>query len=207
MRLSFSQLEQARKNPRKFGQSYKPGAINFSSKNFRTYLFAAIKRFHNGGSKEEVLQFFLEKSKEKLEGQNHFQARLTHYTKILDSYCDTFPDQGCRVIETGKRTSLKIRDHVLSGKIERLDLRLASGYRATTTQLNKADWENELRWPLVQKAIAQELACSTAEVEVGVFCFEDGKYGYRTFSNEEILAAENEAEHVLTEVERNVSTI
>jgi hypothetical protein len=96
---------------------------------------------------------------------------------------------------------------MLSGKIERLDLRLTIGYRATTTQLNKTDWENELRWPLVQKAIAQELACPTEEVEVGVFCFEDGKYTYRTFSDAEILAAETEAEHVLTEVERNVPGI
>src|ERR1700733_2881187 len=190
MRLSFSQLEQARKNPIKFGQSYRPTAFKFSSKNFRTYLFAAIKRYHDGGSKEEVLQFFSEKSNEKLGSQNHFQARLTHYIKILDSYCDTFGDQRCSVIETGKRTSLKVGSHMLSGRIERLDLRLAIGYRATATQLNKTECENELRWPLVQKAIARELACPIAEVEVGVFCFEDGKYTYRTFSDAEILAAE-----------------
>jgi hypothetical protein len=94
--------------------------------------------------------------------------------------------------------------HLLRGRIDRFDMRIAGGYRATMTQLEQSAWEEELRWPLIQKGIANDLGAPPNEVEVGVFCYANGIYAYRAFTDHEIANAENEALMVLNQVEANI---
>jgi hypothetical protein len=202
--LPFSQLEFARKNPAKFGKSYAPGPGKFNSRNFRTFLSTAISQFHRGATKQEVISEFSKKCEDRLKLQAHFQPRLTHYVKILNAYCDSYSSQGCQFVEVKKPTKLVIGSHMLRGRIDRFDMRISGGYRATITQLDRSQWEDELRWPLIQKAIADELGASTGEIEVGVFYYEDASYSYRVFSDADIAAAEKEALTVLSEIEKNL---
>lgn len=204
MILPFSQLEAARKNPAKFGEGYSPGPGRFNSRNFRTFLTSAISQFHKGLPKQEVLDAFTKKCNDKLRLQLHFDARLKHYAKMLTKYCDSYALQGCQFVEAKKTTILAIGSHLLRGRVDRFDMRIPTGYRATTTQLERSQWESELRWPLIQKAIAVELNSSPSEIEVGVFCYEDGSYGYLVFSDADIATAEQEAGAVLEEVEKNL---
>jgi hypothetical protein len=204
MILAFSQLEVARKNPTRFGKSYSRGPGHFNSRNFRTFLSTAVSQFHRGSNKQVVVDAFTKKCEDKLKLQAHFAARLKHYQKILAAYCDSYGSQGCQFVEVKKPTLLALGPHLLRGRVDRFDMRIPSGYRATTTQLERSNWETELRWPLIQKAIATELGSSASEVEVGVFCYDDGSYGYRIFTDAEIAAAEVEAEKVLTLVETNI---
>ena len=93
---------------------------------------------------------------------------------------------------------------MLTGKIDRFDLQDPIGYRATAIQLTPQNWKDELRWPLIQKALANDMGCAPSDVEIGVFSFDDGRYGYQVYSDADISAAEAEAESVLTTVERNL---
>lgn len=204
MILPFSRLELARKNPAKFGKGYSAGPGQFNSRNFRTFLSTAVSQFHRGATKQEVISAFSKKCEDKLKLQAHFQARLKHYAKILGGYCDSYGTQGCQFVEVKKPTTLVVGAHTLRGRIDRFDMRIPSGYRATITQLERSQWKDELRWPLIQKAIADELGSPTSEVEVGVFSYDHGSYGYRIFTDAEISAAVAEAEQVLTAVEINI---
>jgi hypothetical protein len=204
MKLSFSQLESARKNPARFGSSFSGGRGSFNSNNFRTYLLAAINRFHRGESKKQVLDFFEDKCRTKLSLRSQFKGRLAHYMKVLADYCDGFASQGCSFVESNKFTSLTVGTHTLTGKVDRFDLRIPTGYRATAGQLYETNWESELRWPLIQRAIAREINCPVDEVEIGVFCFETGGYEYKIFSDSEITSAEAEANNVLTAVAMHI---
>ena len=205
MILPFSQLEEARKNPARFGKGYSSGRGGFNSRNFRTFLSTAVGQFHRGSSKQAVVDAFTKKCEDKLKLQAHFAARLKHYRNILEAYCDSYASQGCQFIEVKKPTRLAIGPHLLRGRVDRFDMRIPTGYRATTTQLERSQWQSELRWPLIQKAIATELGAPTSEVEVGVFCYDDASYGYRIFNDAEIAAAEAEAGTILDAVEANVS--
>ncbi len=97
-----------------------------------------------------------------------------------------------------------IGTHLLRGNVDRFNIRVAGGYRATMTQLEQSPWEAELRWPLIQKAIANGLGALTNEVEVGVFSYADATYAYRKFTDQEIANAETEALTVLDQVEANM---
>src|SRR5713101_5813580 len=114
MRLSFSQLETARKNPARFSSNFSGAAGYFNTNNFRTYLLAAINRFHRGESKEQVLHFFEEKCRTKLSLRRNFQPKLAHYLTVLADYCDDFPGQRCQFVESNKLLSLPLGNHLLT---------------------------------------------------------------------------------------------
>ena len=204
MILPFSQLEAARRNPRRFGEGYSKSTDLFNSRNFRTYVAAAVRRFHRGMPKEEVLRYFEERCEAKLTNLSYWKNRTDNYKRMLDAYCDAFSPGACKYIESGKTTSLIIGTHQLSGKVDRFDLRDPDGYRATAFQLAKSKWEDELRWPLIQKGIALDMGCTPSEVEIGVFSFDTGRYGYVVYSDDEIAKAEAETNTVLTTVEENL---
>ncbi len=94
MILPFPQLETARKNPAKFGKRYTPGSGGFNSRNFRTFLSTAVRDFHRGATKADVLKAFTKKCEDKLKLQAHFNPRLKHYVKILSEYCDSYTPRG-----------------------------------------------------------------------------------------------------------------
>jgi hypothetical protein len=202
MKMSFSQIEEARKNPSRFAARSLSGKSQFfSQKNFRAYFFKALREFHRGKSKRQVLLEFDQLCENNLSRQTHFQGRFKHYHQVLANYCDSYASQGCRLIETRKKAGLTLNTHRLSGFVDRFDLLLPIGYRATITQLYDVPWTDDLRWPLIQKGLADELGCSTDQVEVGIFCLETGAYSYNSFSSSEIAEAITEAESVLSAVE------
>jgi len=203
MTLLFSQLESARRNPARFAREHARGG-GFNSRNFRTYVVAAVRRFHRGMSKADVTKFFEEKCAAKLSLLSYSQHRADNYKRVLGAYCDAFSPADCQYIESHKRVSLQVGNHLLTGKIDRFDLQDPIGYRATAIQLTPQNWKDELRWPLIQKALANEMGCAPSDVEIGVFSFDDGRYGYQVYPDADISAAEAEAESVLTAVEKNL---
>lgn len=203
--MSFSQIEEARKNPVRFAARRVSGKPTFfSQKNFRAYFFKAIREFHNGKSKRQVLLDFDQLCQSNLSGQTSYEGRFQHYHRILAGYCDSYAAQGCRCIETRKKAGLTFGHHRLTGYVERFDLVLPVGYRATITQLYEKPWEHDLRWPLLQKGLADELGCPLDQIEVGVFCLQTGAYVYKSYSANEVSDALSEAEAVLTSVESNL---
>ena len=204
MILPFSQIEEARRNPARFGKAFaKPGG-HFNSRNFRTYIVAAVRRFHGGMAKADVLQYFEQKCSEKLTTIGYWRQRTDNYNQMLDAYCDAFSPANTQYIESHKRMSIAVGPHMLTGEVDRFDLRDPTGYRATAIQLAPSKWRDELRWPLIQKGIALDMGCAPSEVEVGVFSFDNGRYGYKSYSDADITDAETEAEAVLTTVEQNL---
>jgi hypothetical protein len=203
MTLLFSQLENARSNPTRFAREHTGSGGGFNSRNFRTYVVAAVRRFHRGMPKADVINFFEQKCADKLNLLSYWRHRADNYKRMLAAYCDAFSPANCQYVESNKRAALQLGYHLLTGKVDRFDLQDPTGYRATAIQLTTTKWTDELRWPLIQKAIANEMGCAPSDVEIGVFSFDDGRYGYQVYSDADISAAEAEAESVLTAVERN----
>jgi hypothetical protein len=201
MKVSFSQLEEARRNPARFKRRQAASKGFFNNKNFRAYFVAAMKRFHQGGTKPQVVKFFRDKCVANLDKQLNFNSRLNNYLGVLAGYCDSYSAQGCVFVEARKVVGLALGSHTLTGTLQRFDVRASGGYRGTLTQMEQTDWQKELRWPLIQKAIADDLLCPSSEVEVGIFSLDTGLYGYNIFTEKQINDAEQEALSLLGVVE------
>ena len=203
--MSFSRIEEARKNPVRFAARAVSGKKPFfSHKNFRAFFFKALREFHAGKAKRLVLSEFDNWCDSNLSRQANYQARFQHYRRVLALYCDSYGALGCRCIETRKKALLNINTHSVTGLIDRFDLVLPVGYRATMTQLYDLPWKHDLRWPLLQKAVSDEMGCAVEQVQVGIFCLETGAYDYHSFSDPEVTNAVAEAESVLSAVEANL---
>jgi len=206
MKLTLYQLEIARRNPQRFVEVLAATAqekkkVKFNSKQFRTYLTEALGAYHNGKSWPGIMTEFSRKCREKLVRIHYHNDRTDGYEKTLKSYFRTYPAQGVTFIEMGKRFSLPAGPHLITGKVDRFDLRSPQGYRATDIQTSpNKSWRRKLRWPLIQQALALEMNGSAAEVEVGVHCFETGVPDYHIFEHAELEAALAEAESICDEV-------
>lgn len=206
MKLTLSQIEQGRSNPRRYAERLAAQAAagkkdGYNAKNFRTYFRTALTEFHDRKEPAEaIVQRFVATSREKLSGLHYFETRLSQYVKTLRRYLRDYPSSGVKHVEMGKRFKLTVGPHEIRGMVDHFDLRRPRGYRGTDIQINQENWRRKLRWPLIQHALARELKGSPAEIEVGVHCFESGASEHHTFEHVEIEAALAEAEEICDEI-------
>ncbi len=205
MMLSLSQLERARRNPAKFvaAEMRRPGSF-FNSKTFYFYFVLAAQKFHRGELTErKALDFFALKCQEKLESLKGFEQKLPLYWKKLERYFELFEALGNQAIQTQKRVRFSpAPPHVLTGAIARFDIVPAGGYAATLFEMKTSDWKNQIRMPILQRALADELGCGLEEVKMGVYCVEAEEHSYTTFGEDAVLEAIAGVTHLLGELER-----
>jgi len=195
MNLRISSLENARRNPRKFAATSGKG---FPSLSFKTYFDGAVKRHHESWSDDKVIDYFQENSKKRLQTQAHFDSRLVHYTKTLQTYIATYPAQGLGFVQGTLPICLPVGRHKISGKARNLNLRISpSGYTLVTVHLYDNDWPAELKWPLFQRAVAQKMDAGIDEVDIRSFCMESSVFSTVTYTAEEIRRAMDEASDLL----------
>ena len=72
----------------------------------------------------------------------------------------------------------------LSGRITRVDL-IQGGYRGVLLGSFTGDWANELRFPLLQAAIARHYAIPVAHTHVGVQNVDGSGLAYQSFDRSE----------------------
>jgi hypothetical protein len=208
MKFSLYQIESARRNPQKYGAKLLADKLSkkkgqFDARQFRTYLSVAIRQYHEMKQWPAILAEFSDTCLAKLDRIHFHDVRTRAYVKMLETYFKTFPAQRVKYIEMGKRFSLSAGVHVITGKVDRFDVHLSHGNRYRATDLStspRKSWRKNLRWPLIQQALAHEVGASPVEVEVGIHNFESGLPDYHIYSNAELEAALAEAEHICDEI-------
>jgi len=67
---------------------------------------------------------------------------------------------------------------------------------------NETNWQTELRFPLLQKYIAEHiLECSVNSLSVGVYCLETNDFQFRCFSQTEVRKAVSEVKQLFENVQ------
>ena len=207
MNLSLFELERARKDPkraavlklRKFG-GLKP--------TFPMYWIYAAKLFHklkaqnDSQAETQAIQYFSQHCQSKLFDNSEFDQKLLTYSRKLQKYFKNYTDLGYPTVQTNKAVQFDdIFGHFISGKIARLDIIPSGGFAATNFEARPSDWRTQLRVPIIQKALANELRCPASEVQVGMYCIESGKHDYITCSDTKISDAVAELQNILTVIE------
>lgn len=206
MKFRLSQIEEGRPNPRRYAEKLVAKAAagkkpQFNANNFRTYFRTALAEFHDDKlAIGTIVDRFAKTSRAKLSHYRFFETRLAQYVKTLRRYCEEYPTSGVTHVQMGKRFTLTVGPHEISGIIDHFGFRRPRGYRGTDIQINRKNWQRMLRWPLIQHALAEELKGSSAEIEVGVHCFETGAGEHRIFEHTEIESALAEAEEICDEI-------
>jgi hypothetical protein len=207
MKLTLSELERARKEPKKFAASKLQNFGGFRA-TFPMYLVHAAKLYHSlkanndPNAKREALSYFNQHCQAKLFNDQDFDRKLLRFASKLDAYIASYDALNYPFVQVNKRVEFdKIVGHFVSGRVDRLDINPAGGYVATNFEASASDWKYRLRFPIAQKALADELGCAASEVQVGMFCIETGAHSYVTVPDSDIAAAVSELGTLLNAVE------
>ncbi len=137
-----------------------------------------------------------------------FDREIALYAGRLDDYVADYLKLNQPVVQTNKRVQFnKIAGHLVSGAIGRLDMIPTGGFAATNFELRASNWKSQLRTPIIQQAIADELGRPPSEIRAGMYCIASGDHEYVTLSATEIQKAIAELENVLNMVETEVKRL
>jgi hypothetical protein len=207
MKLTLSQLERARREPKKFAASMlrTNGGMRPT---FPMYWVHAAKLYHRLRAKNdpnaegEALSYFTQHCQAKLFNEPDFGRKLSQFAGKLDVYIASYNALNYPFVQVNKRVEFdKIAGHIISGRVDRLDINPGGGYVATNFEASESDWKYRLRVPITQQALANELGCPPSEVKIGMFCIETGSHSYVTIPNSDIEGAVSELKTLLNTVE------
>lgn len=193
MRLALGQLEDARQDPAGYRarmNSARPGSFG------DTYMGAlrqAIFLYHKtaqAGQAHTYLQHRLDRSK-----------RLTSVSRRadtldqLDWYTDEHQSRAWPTFQCALRLVVPLPagpagDLVCSGEIMRVDLVPSGGYAAWLMGSELIlQWNTQLRFPIIQSALAGTLGVSIDNVSVGIYDFANRQIESRQYSEQEVRSA------------------
>lgn len=95
--------------------------------------------------------------------------RIQEAEDVLDSYISWYDQERPIVVRTRARIILDIgHGNSLTGEVSRMDVCRDSGYRGILLGPIPADWDSQLRMPLIQLGLSQIYQRDPSEIEIGV---------------------------------------
>ena len=203
MNISHTQLDDCRSNPRSWVQA-KVGPAAFFSFGYNQALLHAIQHYHrslgDAGSARRYLQESVDRNFEN-------EVRSEEIKEWLDAYIKWCRQSGVIVADSKFRVKLNLGVFLeLRGEMHRLDV-LPGGYRALLFGQYPRDWENQIRMPLLQGAVAVRYGRPMDHIIVGVQHLDGSDLVVRQYSQAEIATAESEFKRLSSIVEGHARNI
>jgi len=199
LKLPIRDLEEARANP----LQYHAKLIGGNSETQMRYGFAnairdAIHRFHTSGDSLASRSYLIGQL-----GRFRNQRRIAETIDSFDWYVVASQQQGWPCFKSRLKIKLAVPERVghlieCTGQIDRVDIVPTGGFAGWLIKNTELDgWSAQLRMPLMQKAIASELAVDISEVSIGIYSLKDNDCEFRRFSRQSISEAERQLDSLL----------
>lgn len=164
MKLSHRQLEACQRDPRGWLRAQE--SDRFVRRGYDGYTKLGIFRFHRDEDPDgarDHLRGLLERC-----GYLTNERRQSRALEKLDDYIDWIRTENVSVVEGRVNLEFPVNgDLLISGRVERVDV-VTGGYRAVLLGDYRADWQQQLRMPLLQMAVAHHYWVPVEDVLVGV---------------------------------------
>ncbi len=188
-KISFSQLESARKNPTSFAKSLSIPSGNLPRFSKFMAWQLAVYRFHKDkGDLTKAVNYF----------QATFMKNFTHNSKNiaerddwifdLQTYTTNHIKRKLTYIEHKKRINIPLTSKVrLGGELPLIKMNTKGGYSVYFFSRENNLWESELRFPIIQNYVASTLyGVDLSDVEVGVYSLVFKKHLQKSFTQREV---------------------
>lgn len=196
-RFSISRLEDARRNPAEFGKMLnadtKAGGMRFSK-----YMAWQLSLFHFHKTKNlsEAIKYF------DLHFWSNFvesRANRNQYEEFLESlnaYVKDYKKCKYNYIDGKVKLDIELTDKLkITGQIPIVNLS-PGGYSVFFLVRGRDDWEEELKFPVIQDYLSDEFGVGLTEVEVGVYDLEKEKHVAKIYSAREVREAKEELTNI-----------
>jgi hypothetical protein len=196
MKISHTQLEERRVNPRSWVQAR--AADPFFTFGYNQALLHAIHNYHLSAGDAGVARRYLQ---ELIDSHFKNETRSDAIRRWLEAYIKWHRRSGVIVADSKFRIKLNLGVLLeLRGEVHRFDVP-SGGYRAVLLGDYARDWDSQLRMPLLQKSTALRFGRPVADVSVGVQHLDGSDMKVKHYSRVEISDAESEFKNLSRKVQ------
>lgn len=199
-KFSITQLETARKNPLSFAQMLSGGG---GIGNYRTSKYTdwknAIYEFHKTEDLSKSLDYFESFFYKHFKKDKRNIKSYEIYVKAIENYASEHKKNEFIFVESRKSVEIELIKEKLkiTGQVPIINLNNKLGYSVYFFAKQSTDWEDELRFPIIQDCVAKEvLGVDSDEVEIGIFALDTGNHLQKSFSHSAIKKARKELESI-----------
>lgn len=191
IKFSITKLESARKNPLSFARSLKQGLSsgNFTYSKYMSWQ-NAVFNYHKSQDERHAIHYLIN-ALLKFKSIQRDKRELQEYIQKLQLYISDHHSMGNYFVESRKRILIDAHPHVkITGQVPIINMNPNLGYRIYFFSKEVFNWENELRFPLIQYYFAEHVfGCELSELEVGIYCFETSAHYQKSYSKMNVTDA------------------
>lgn len=194
-KISFSQLESARKNPTAFAKSLvspSEGTPRFSK--FMAWQLAVYHYHKERGELSKAVNYFETTFIRNFADNPKNTAEREGLIVELQAYSNDDIKKKLTYVEHKKRINIPLTSKIrLGGELPLIKMNNKGGYSVYFFSRGSTLWEGELRFPVIQNFVANDLYnVDLSEVEVGVYAVDLKKHLQMTYSEREVNDAMRE---------------
>jgi hypothetical protein len=191
-KISFSQLESARKNPAAFGKSLSmpsTGTPRFSK--YMAWQLAVYKYHKEKNNLSKAISYFESTFLRNFADNPKNSIEREQFIEQLRLYIENDKMKKLTFIENKKRINIPLTNKLrLGGELPLIKMNDKFGYSVYFFCRESATWETELRFPIIQNFVAKNLYnVDLSEVEVGVYSLDFKKHLQSTYSESDVQEA------------------
>jgi hypothetical protein len=194
MRIPHRELEKVRKNPTKYrGFSFNLGH-GFSVYPTTSMFRLALMEYHKTKSIDSAISYFdtrFDSHRKKSKLNEKIKDEFINY---LVSYHEEYSRLEISTFKAFAKIAIPInKDVIISGEILRIDIVSVGGYSAYILEKEERKWHAELRMPLIQGFLSNQLNCPSDEIGVGFYFYKPGIHSSYSYAPPKIQRAFVEA--------------
>lgn len=192
MRISHIEIDSCLANPRRWVSDKRRGTGVFSRVGYAGATKLAIYKYHKTNNLVQAIQY-LEQFLFRLGLTN--RASIDEAFRNLDSYVSwcqtTVPIVAARKLRINHALG---SDWILGGEISRIDIHSnATRYRGILLVVPPPDWRQQIRMPLIQRALSETLQRSENMIDVGFQNIDGSDLQIESYSKRDIDSADERA--------------
>lgn len=198
-KISFSQLESARKNPTAFAKSlHSPEVGRGRFSKYMAWQYAIFHYHAQKGDLSKAITYFEKTFQRNFKDNPKNEIERKGYVEQLIAYANDEQKNNLTYLEHKKRVSISLTGKLrLGGELPLIKMNDRYGYSVYFFSRKSATWETELRFPIVQNFVARTLYnVDLSEVEVGVYSLDFRKHVQQTYSDSDIRDAVKELQSI-----------
>lgn len=197
MKIPHKELENVRKNPIEYrGANFKLDH-GFSAFPTASMFRCALIKYHKTSSLDSAITYFEDMFDSHRRSSSANEIVKSTFINHLRDYDSSYSRQEVSTIKSFAKIYIPIDDLIfITGEILRIDIVNAGGYSTCILEKAATPWQKELRMPLLQGYLANELNCAQREVKVGIYSLDTGEHSYKSFSQSQIKNAYTESSSI-----------
>jgi hypothetical protein len=190
-KFSITQLEKARKSPFDFAKALKNGTSTSSGFGYPKSLrwLNAIFKFHQGDINQAILS--LEKGFSQRKDTPKNRREVENFIEAISSYEINIKKKGLLFVKSREAITIEINSSLkITGIIPLIYMNPSNGFSAYFISKENEHWQTELKFPVVQNYIANEVFnCEISDVQIGYIDYYSGLFHDTIFTDKEIKSA------------------